>query len=99
MRCRCGYRPVRAGCSPPSLLFIILFGLCVTLNSALEHSVEDKAARDPALVTREFDIGYGPETFDFYVPPDVSQCYREEAGSKVARKPKFNGMSGKFINM
>jgi len=69
------------------------------LNSALEHSVGDKTARDPALVTREFDLGFGPEWFDFYVPPDVSQCYREEAGSKVARKPKFNGMSGKFINM
>ena len=65
------------------------------LNSALEHSVGDKTARDPALVTREFDLGFGPEWFDFYVPPD----FREEAGSKVARKPKFNGMSGKFINM
>ena len=61
--------------------------------------MEDPAARDPNLVTREFDIGYGPESFDFYVPPDVSQCYREAPGSRVAMKPTFKGMSGKFVNM
>ena len=61
--------------------------------------MEDPAARDPNLITREFDIGYGPESFDFYVPPDVSQCYREEPGSRVAMKPTFKGMSGKFVNM
>jgi len=97
MRYRCGYRPNWAGCTPPSLL--ALLGLYVTLISALENSVEDPSARDANLVTKELDVGYGPETFDMYVAPDVSQCYREEPGSKVATKPKFKGMSGKFVNM
>lgn len=58
------------------------------------------AEPDPALHEIDFDIGYGPETFEAYVQPDVSTFYGEEAGARgMPKKPRFNGLAGKFVNM
>ena len=51
------------------------------------------------LQRHTFDLGYGEEVFNFYLTPDVSTFYQEDAGSRRVARPRFNGMSGKFVNM
>ena len=54
---------------------------------------------DPDLRSMIFDVGYGPERFDFYVEPEVSMFYGDDAGSRTVATPVFNGFAGKFVNM
>jgi len=55
--------------------------------------------RDPALKEMKFDIGYGEETFEAYIQPDVSTFYQEEPGSRTAVAPHFVALAGMFVNM
>ena len=54
---------------------------------------------DPNLQRMTFDIGYGEETFDFYIRPDISTFYQEEPGSRTPMPPKHVGFAGKFVNL
>ena len=54
---------------------------------------------DPNLQRLTFDIGYGEETFDFYIRPDISTFYQEEPGSRTPMTPKHVGFAGKWSNM
>jgi hypothetical protein len=56
---------------------------------------------DPDLHEMAYDVGDGAQVTRVYVEPDVTTYYplgtTPPANTKV--KPKFNGLSGKFINM
>ena len=54
---------------------------------------------DPNLQRLTFDIGYGEETFDFYIRPDVATFYQEEPGSRTPMTPKHVGFAGKWVNL
>jgi hypothetical protein len=56
---------------------------------------------DPDLHEMTYDVGDGPRVTKVYIEPDVSTFYPPEvpSPSKTKVKPKFNGLSGKFINM
>ena len=54
---------------------------------------------DPNLQRETFDIGYGEETFDFYIRPDISTFYQEEPGSRTPMTPKHVGFAGKWVNL
>lgn len=54
---------------------------------------------DPNLQRLTFDIGYGEETFDFYVRPDVSTYYQEAPGTRTASTPRAIGFAGKWVNL
>jgi hypothetical protein len=55
---------------------------------------------DPDLHEMAYDVGDGPMVTKVYVEPDVSTFYFPPDGKKRTKvKPKFNGLSGKFINM
>jgi hypothetical protein len=59
-----------------------------------------QVSSDPNLHEMQYDVGDGPQTTKVYVEPDVTTFYqltKPPAQTKV--KPKFNGLSGKFINM
>lgn len=88
--------------SPIFITFSIIIQCIVFTSTAFEQptcSAQDTSLRDPNLQRHTFDIGYGEEEFDFYVTPDVSTFYQEEPGSRTPVTPKFNGISGKFVNM
>ena len=87
-----------------SAVFITIIVQCINISAsnAFEQptcSARDTSLRDANLHRHTFDIGYGEEEFDFYVTPDVSTFYQEEKGSRTPATPKFNGISGKFINL
>ena len=72
-------------------------------NKALEDDsdefckefVEDE--KDPML--RAMPIDQPPYYKDVYVKADISSFYREEPGSRVEVKPKFNGQACRFTNL
>uniref|UniRef100_A0A7S2DUY8 Fe2OG dioxygenase domain-containing protein n=1 Tax=Helicotheca tamesis TaxID=374047 RepID=A0A7S2DUY8_9STRA len=83
--------------------FSFLASCCVatsgeSLTCSANHD-HDGFEKDPALKEMTFDIGYGEETFEAYVQPDVSSFYHEEVGSIKEVKPHFVALAGKFVNM
>jgi len=68
---------------------------------ALTCSIQGEAGLDKDLVEMTYDVGDGPQTTLVYVEPqDIADFYlpgEVRALTKVI--PKFNGFSGKFINM
>mmetsp|Transcript_21778 Transcript_21778/g.52659 ORF Transcript_21778/g.52659 Transcript_21778/m.52659 type:complete len:534 (+) Transcript_21778:52-1653(+) len=60
---------------------------------------EQEFRNDPAVRTMNFDLGYGPQEFRAYAQPDVSEFYREPPGTRMPRRPNFNGWAAKFVNM
>jgi hypothetical protein len=50
-------------------------------------------------MTVQYGNGIYNETFNAYIIPDVSTFYNATKGTKTIKKPKFNGLFGKFINM
>lgn len=45
------------------------------------------------------NLGHGNETALVYVSPDITTFYQDDPGSRKEKKPSFNGMIGKFINL
>ena len=70
--------------------------LCLGNADAPSCSVE-KEEVDPNLHEISFDLGYGPETFDVYVRPDIASFTRGEY--KEAKTPRMKGHAAKFFNM
>lgn len=69
-------------------------------NLTSEASLSDEDfLDDPAIKTMDFDLGYGPQEFHAYVMPDVSEFYREPAGTRVKKKPHHTSWAAKFVNM
>lgn len=62
---------------------------------------DEQQSRDPALKELTFDLGQGPQSILAYVTPDVTTFYPPgiPPPAKTAVKPKFKGLSAKFINM
>mmetsp|Transcript_22604 Transcript_22604/g.49071 ORF Transcript_22604/g.49071 Transcript_22604/m.49071 type:complete len:515 (+) Transcript_22604:105-1649(+) len=90
-----------------SVLFYLLLALIIITSNAIHSAAEQQptcSARDgddidPNLQRHTFDIGYGEESFDFYVRPDVSTYYREDPGTRRAVQPKHVGFAAKWVNM
>jgi hypothetical protein len=84
-----------------NLTFLLVCLLGVVLVLAEEQTCSwNKDEPDPALKEMTYDVGDGEKTFMAYVEPDVTTFYQgttPPASTKVV--PKFNGLSGKFINM
>ena len=62
-------------------------------------SAQEGDETDSNLRRLTFDIGYGEETFDFYVRPDVSTYYQEAAGTRTPMTPRAIGFAGKWVNL
>lgn len=93
------------------LAVLIAHPSCADADASTDAGVAAAAAAEPTCSAQEgdkidpnlqrltFDIGYGEETFDFYVRPDISTFYREEPGSRTPMTPKHVGFAGKWVNM
>jgi len=68
--------------------------------SLSEHEQKKEAIVDPNLHEMTYDVGGGTQTTLVYVEPNVTTFYKNQRPPSDAKvKPKFNGLSGKFINM
>lgn len=65
------------------------------LTCSLDSVDDNDDTADPALQSMQFE----DKTVQVYVQPDVTSFYKGEPPAPEKVKPKFNGLSGKFINM
>ena len=78
---------------------------CTSQQEAPQCSIDAasyEGSSDPNLHEMQYDVGDGPRTTKVYIEPDVTSFYRGSSAPPPAKtkvKPKFNGLSGKFINM
>jgi hypothetical protein len=84
-------------------LFLVISSAQTTANNALTCSIADEHATqpDPALKELTYDLGQGTQSILAYVTPDVTSFYPPgtKPPAKVPVKPKFKGLSAKFVNL
>ena len=78
--------------------------ISTTLSSSASSSscslTDDQFLADPDLQTMIFDIGYGPQEFRAYVPPDVASYYQKPPGSLgPPHTMHHGGWAAKFVNI
>lgn len=71
-------------------------------SSYLPSSVEQdvayyESASDANLHRMTFDLGYGPESFDAYIQPDIAHF--SQGNHTQSKTPSFEGHGVKFFNM
>ena len=76
--------------------FASLLSLCNADADAPTCSIEQEEV-DPNLHEISFDIGYGLETFDVYIRPDIASFTNGEYTK--AMTPRMSGHACKFFNM
>lgn len=79
--------------------------ITTTLSSSISSSsscslTDDQFLNDPNLQIMSFDIGYGPQEFRAYVPPDVATYYLKPPGSLGPPQTMHHGgWAAKFVNI
>lgn len=76
-------------------------GTC-SLSEHRDARMDGGFLNDPNLRTMEYDVGEGPLKTMVYVEPNVTSFYKLAPNGPPAKTkvtPKFNGLSGKFINL
>jgi hypothetical protein len=108
MRTSSSPRPTNVArwCRVVSLLLLsVSVQRCASQQEAPQCSIDAasyQVTSDPNLHEMQYDVGDGPQTTLVYVEPDVTTFYKGTTAPPPATtkvKPKFNGLSGKFINM
>jgi len=83
--------------APFILLFLVSslnpFDPCLSKKS--QQNIVDNT--NSTLQLLEFDLGYGPECFYFYIRPEISSM--TNGTYTIQKVPDYNGLAAKFFNM
>lgn len=85
-------------------LTLLIVSKTIACSHASGHtcSLEDRICvskyEDSALQPMTYDLDYGEESFMAYVVPEISTFYEKPPSTKKQKKPRFNGLAGKFFN-